>query len=228
MTLPLRRAWLALIAMVCAAALAQWMVPTHKLADTRGGNNSLEAAVPLKFADWRVDADTFRGVVNPQQAEVLSKLYSQLVTRTYVNSQGQRIMLSIAYGVDQRDGMQVHKPEICYPAQGFGVISNRDGILQTNKGPMPVRRLETALGNQRPEPVTYWTTVGNEVTPLGMQKKLMEMRYGLQGVVPDGLLFRVSSIGADSAAQFALHERFVLDLLPQLTAPSRLLVAGQY
>ena len=32
---------------------------------------------------------------------------------------GRQIMLSIAYGEDQRDGMKLHYPEVCYPAQGF-------------------------------------------------------------------------------------------------------------
>jgi Protein of unknown function (DUF3485) len=38
------------------------------------------------------------------------------------------------------------------------------------------------------------------------------VRYGLRGQIPDGLLFRVSSINTDSAASFRLQERFLSDL----------------
>lgn len=48
-------------------------------------------------------------VVNPQTQELLDKLYSQILTRTYVNAKGYRIMLSLAYGSDQRGALQAHK-----------------------------------------------------------------------------------------------------------------------
>ena len=33
----------------------------------------------------------------------------------------------MAYGDDQRGGLQAHRPEVCYPAQGFKVTSQADG-----------------------------------------------------------------------------------------------------
>ena len=59
-------------------------------------------------------------------------------------------MLSIAYGEDQRDSMQLHYPR-CYPAQGFDSINRKD-LLTTQFGVLPIRRLETVLGAQRYEP----------------------------------------------------------------------------
>src|SRR6267378_4531886 len=88
---------------------------------------------------------------------LLDKLYSQILTRTYVNSAGYRIMLSLAYGSDQRGSLQAHKPEVCYPAQGFALQANEAASIATSYGAIPVRRLLTSLG-ARKEPVTYWFT----------------------------------------------------------------------
>ncbi|MCP2821205.1 EpsI family protein, partial [Salmonella enterica subsp. enterica serovar Typhimurium] len=77
---------------------------------------------------------------------------------------------------------------------GFQVTSNRKGTLDTGLGLIPVRRLETHLSQNRFEPITYWTTIGSQALIGGATKKLAEMRYGLKGEIPDGLLFRISSI----------------------------------
>ena len=83
----------------------------------------LEPTVPQSFGDWTELPDQPAQVVNPQTKELLDTLYSQILTRTYVNKDGYRIMLSMAYGDDQRGGLQAHRPEVCYPAQGFKVAS---------------------------------------------------------------------------------------------------------
>lgn len=215
----------AAVLMTSAAAIATVMTPTRRIVDTLP-KLDIEAAIPQRFGDWQIDARSGGGVVNPQQTELLNQLYSQIVTRTYVNSEGYRIMLSIAYGEDQRDGNQLHYPEVCYPAQGFQVITNRKAILNTPLGDIPIKRLETHLSQQRYEPITYWTTVGNQALTGGTSKKLAEMKYGLRGEIPDGLLFRISSIDRESAAAFAKQEQFVEQMLPALTPDVRARLAG--
>lgn len=211
--------------MTSAAAIATVMTPTRRIVDTLP-KLDIEAAIPQHFGDWQIDARSGGGVVNPQQTELLNQLYSQIVTRTYVNSEGYRIMLSIAYGEDQRDGNQLHYPEVCYPAQGFQVVTNRKAILNTPLGDIPIKRLETHLSQQRYEPITYWTTVGTQALTGGTSKKLAEMKYGLRGEIPDGLLFRISSIDRESAAAFAKQEQFIEQLLPTLAPDVRARLAG--
>src|SRR6187455_2857340 len=92
---------------------------------------SLEKMIPQQFGDWREEPQRYVQVVNPQTQELLDKLYSQILTRTYVNSSGYRVMLSLAYGTDQRGSLQAHKPEVCYPAQGFQLHSNAEDELAT-------------------------------------------------------------------------------------------------
>lgn len=221
----LSTALIAAALMASAAAAAMALTPREKIVDLMP-KLDLERVIPEQFGEWQMDKRAVGGVVNPQQTEVLNQIYTQIVTRTYVSSRGYRIMLSIAYGEDQRDSNQLHYPEVCYPAQGFQVTSNRRGVLETKHGEIPVKRLESQISQQRFEPITYWTTVGNQTHVGSVSKKFAELKYGLRGQIPDGLLFRVSSIDRDSANAFRQHEAFIDDLIPVLDADMRARVAG--
>ena len=172
------------------------------------------------FGDWIELPEQSGQVVNPQTKELLDKLYSQVLTRTYVNKQGYRIMLSMAYGDDQRGGLQAHRPEVCYPAQGFKLGKVEDGALPTAFGNIEVRRLTTSLG-ARNEPVTYWLTVGDQVIRNKFEKRMAEIRLGLTGQIPDGLLFRVSSIDTDTRRAFAMQQKFAADMMAAVPAETR-------
>jgi len=128
-------------------------------------------------------------------------------------------MLSIAYAEDQLDGMQIHHPEVCYPAQGFHLDNKTNGIVELDDlHRLKVKILELNLGNQRYEPVTYWATIGDDAITNGTEKKLIEPRYGLRGLIPDGMLIRVSSIDRDSNNAFCDTRR----LFRRCTNPFRL------
>ncbi|MDZ7812099.1 MAG: EpsI family protein [Ideonella sp.] len=222
----LRQAWLAALLMLLCAVLAWSLTPRRKLVEVQG-RMQLEQMMPKAFGDWTEVAVSHTTVVNPQQAEMLSRIYSQTLSRVYVNSQGQRVMLSLAYGEDQRDGMQLHYPEVCYPAQGFRLLAQEKGSLEVGGTRLPIKRLSTQLGTSRRESVTYWTLVGDQPFSGGIAKKLTEMRYGLQGVIPDGLLFRVSSIELNPEEGYAVHQRFAQSLFAALPAADRARLMGQ-
>ena len=90
---------------------------------------------------------------------------------------------------------------------------------------MPARRLVARQGG-RIEPTTYWITVGDAVAPSGTAQKLAQLRYGVRGVVPDGLLMRVSSIDADPVRAHALQAEFTRALRAALAPGDRPLVFG--
>ena len=210
--------------MACAAMAGIAARPGIKASHV-GPKFLLEETVPKQFGDWRELPQVGAYVVNPQTKELLDKLYSQILTRTYVNSSGYRIMLSLAYGDDQRGDMGMHKPEVCYPAQGFALHGNEPTQLRTPFGDITARRLRTSLG-QRKEPVTYWFTVGDSAIGNKVQQRLVEIKLGLTGQVPDGLLFRVSSIDDSPEKAFAQQEAFVSDLLAATPAAARLRLSG--
>lgn len=221
---PLRKAFLLSVLMVAVSVGAVVARPSAKVGET-GPPLVLERVVPKQFGEWREERQQGGQIVNPETQALLDRLYSQLLTRSYVNAEGQRVMLSLAYGNDQRGGLQAHRPEVCYPAQGFKLLSNEKGELATHFGTIPVHRLLTVLG-PRQEPVTYWFSFGDRVVEGALNKRLIEMRYGLTGRIPDGLLFRVSSIDPDPARAFRLHENFIAQLLDALPAADRARLGG--
>lgn len=219
------RNFILLTLMLAASGLALALRPTHKIAE-QGPAVDLEVMIPRTFGEWREEQYKSVQIVDPQQQEMIDQIYTQTLSRTYVNTNGYRIMLSMAYGDDQRDGMQMHYPEVCYPAQGFTLQGKQAGTLATASGSIPVTRILASLG-QRNEPVTYWTTIGDRVFQGGFQKKLAEMSYGLNGKIPDGMLIRVSSIDAEVANAYEMQTRFANQMLAALAPEYRQKLNGR-
>jgi len=218
------KAFIILLAMLLAAGAAVLMKPIQMLAEQQA-QIDLETMIPRQFGDWQEEAQRSGQIINPQIKEKLDRIYTQTLSRTYVNAKGERIMLSIAYGADQSDAKQLHYPEVCYPAQGFQVVSTQPGIVKTDFGDIRVKRILTVMGS-RSEPLTYWTTVGKQVARGNKETKLAQLRYGFRGEIPDGLLFRVSSITSDAEGGYAVQQDFSRALIAVLPARDRLTLAG--
>ena len=212
------------LSMFAAAGLAMALKPTIKIAD-KGPKINLETLIPAQFGDWKIDENITTLLVDPERQALIKKIYNQVLSRTYVNTRGERVMLSIAYGGDQSDAMQVHKPEVCYPAQGFQILKNSTDAFSTGNGSIPVKRL-VAMQGARNEPITYWTTVGDNVAVTGWKWKLYQLKYGLTGKIPDGLLFRISSIQPDDAVAYRMQDDFARELLGALTPSGRQRIIG--
>lgn len=214
------------LAMAGTSALTGALTPTQKVSEARA-NFSLDAMVPKSFAGWTVDTSVVPLTPDPTQKELIAALYDQTLSRTYVNAQGQRVMLSIAYGGDQSKQLQLHLPEVCYVAQGFDMVKDRRDELGTGYGKVPVKRL-VARQNARNEPITYWITLGDKAVRSGLDQKMQRFVYGLSGRIPDGMLVRVSTIDADEAGAYRVQDRFVNQMLSALDpqARTRLMGAG--
>ncbi len=185
----------------------------------------LSGMVPPAFGDWRQQPSSVQ-IINPQAQEMLDQLYSQTLSRTYANSQGYGIMLSIAYGKVQSGSLQLHRPDVCYAAQGFTLHSRQAGTLALGNATIPAMRFATSL-KQRKEPVTFWMVVGEYVALTRSDQKLAEIRYAFRNRVADGMLVRVSSIDSDKAAAFALQEQFSAQLVAALAGDVRARFAGR-
>lgn len=214
-----------MLCMAISASLAVALRPTHKIADAAPAI-SLEAMVPKTFGDWHEDERANSLVVDPQQTAMIKKLYSQTLSRTYINASGYRVMLSLAYGRDQSDGLQMHKPEVCYPAQGFQVENKWDEQLQLPGRHIAIRRMLTSFGSNHHEPVSYWTLIGKTVALGETSKKIAQLEYSMKGQIPDGLLFRVSSIDTDSKAAFDIQNAFIKSLLANVPTSTREQLSG--
>ena len=214
-----------LVLMLLSAGLAAALRPSISMADERPPIN-LKTMVPSAFGDWRQLERSGAYIIDPQTQQLLSTIYSETLTRTYVNSKGYQIMLSIAYGKNQSDALQLHKPEVCYPAQGFQLFDKHADRLNLADRAIPSTRLMTKLG-QRQEPVTYWTVVGDHVTVGGIDKKLTEMRYAMADRIPDGMLIRVSSIDVNVDQAYLNQDQFSRDMLAAIAPADRERFSGK-
>lgn len=215
------------VCMFATASLALALKPHARLEDTEAKIN-LETLIPRHFGDWKVDETIANLLVNPELEKVIEKTYSQTLTRTYVNNTGKRIMLSVAYGGTHGEGMQTHRPEVCYPAQGFHVVKDtQPAQLDTLYGELPIKRLVAAQG-ARNEPITYWVVVGNEQTQFGLRMKLAQLRYTLTGYIPDGMLVRVSSIDRDEKGAYEEQTDFIRAMLASIRDSDRERITGKF
>lgn len=215
--LRLKAALVALMMMLAFAGAAAWK-PSRFLADEQG-KLDLEAVFPRSFGEWRIDERVPVQLVSPDLQAQLNALYNQTLSRTYVNGAGDRIMLSVAYGGDQSDATRTHLPEVCYPAQGFSIDGKRVDTVTTPMHDIRVRRMVGRLGT-RVEPITYWLTIGTRVATSGTEMKLAQLSFSTRGVIPDGMLVRVSSIDADTARAYRTHAGFIASMVVALPAPT--------
>jgi EpsI family protein len=219
------RASILALVMVGASALAIAITPRQYMGDIYV-RQKLAQIVPGKFADWEIDRSIVPVPPSPELQQTLDETYDETLALTYRNREGQRVMLSLAYGRNQHKGMNTHRPEICYPGQGFKVVSpSVEGSVAVQGRNITVRRLVAAMGS-RNEPITYWLLVGEHITQFGFQQRLTAIKYGLSGEVPDGVLVRVSSIDRDNAEAFKLQERFIQDLLQAISPDQRQRLLG--
>lgn len=219
------RAGLVLFLMLLSLAGAYAWRPSLHVADTRP-KVALEQLFPTSFGAWQLDTRQPVQLIAPDQAAMLSKIYNETLSRTYVNSQGDRIMLSVAYGGDQSDGTRAHRPEVCYPAQGFQISNDKRGSLALAQLQLPVRHLVARQGG-RIEPITYWVVIGERIALSGTEQKLAQLSYSTRGLIPDGMLVRVSSIDADEGHAYTVHARFVADMAQAIAPALRDRVLGQ-
>jgi EpsI family protein len=218
------KAFLILLLIVAAGVGAHAWRPTQFLADTKA-KIDLEQMFPKRVGTWIVDTRGPVQLISPDQKALLNKLYNQTLSRTYVNPQGDRVMLSVAYGGDQSDGTSAHRPDVCYPAQGFDILSSGSSVWQLPGQQLPTRHLLARLG-ARIEPVSYWVVVGDRIALGGTDQKLAQLAYSTRGLIADGLLMRVSTIDPDSARAYQVQSRFVSELFGAMETPARERIFG--
>jgi len=201
--------------MVLAAGAAFALKPTRGYDGTAGFD--LERIIPGSFSDWIIDPGVVPIVPAPDVQANLDRLYSQLVSRTYVNARGERMMLTVAYGGDQSDALKAHRQEVCYAAQGFEIRHASHERLRIREKTIAVTRM-LAVRGARSEPVTYWFTMGDRVVLSRLERLVVQLKFGLSGRIPDGMLVRVSSISASPARAFTGHEEFMRALIGAMRA----------
>lgn len=203
-------------AMIATAAVTEAVRPRRLMAASRPAIH-LDTLIPAEFGDWRIDTSVVPIQPAPDVLAKIEVIYDETLSRTYVDRLGHRVMLSIAYGGDQTGRLRVHRPESCYSAQGFAVKKLREEVVDYVGHHVPLNRLSARMGS-RGEPITYWIRVGDTAVTGNIGQRFAQLRYGINGEIPDGLIFRVSSIDPDVEGAFKVHDAFIRSLLGRLDA----------
>jgi len=211
--------------MVSSSILTKVMTPTVIFTGQQNKIN-LETMIPREFGRWKIDSSSVALMVNPDDQGLLNKVYNQTLSRTYISDRGERVMLSIAYGRDQSKDLLIHRPEVCYAASGFDIGIMTKTFVDTTIGRIPVMHLVARQGT-RNEPITYWIRVGDSLTRGWVDQKLTAIGYGLTGKVPDGLLFRVSTISNDAQDSYRIQRAFLAAILKAVRSEDRHWLIGQ-
>jgi EpsI family protein len=185
----------------------------------------VEALLPKRFGHWVVDPNIIPLAVSPDVEQMLSTIYDRTVSRTYVNPQGKRMMVSVAYGANQSRALQLHKPEVCYAAQGFRIRDVHKSNWEAGGVSIPTMHVVGQMG-PRVEPVTYWMRIGDDIARGWYEQNLVRLKYGTRGYIPDGVLFRISSIDPNAASAYELQRQFIDEMMAAMTPQAREFFVG--
>lgn len=211
--------------MLATGAATKTLTPTVKMADQQAALN-LNQMVPQQFGDWRLDPDAMENVAPSPDVKVnLDKIYDQILSRTYVDSHGQRMMLTITYGSQQTQELRAHRQEVCYAAQGFDISALSHESIRLAGHDVPVTRMFAEKG-ERKEPVTYWFTMGDQVVLSRTERFMVQLKYSVAGIIPDGMLVRVSNLSTDRKAAFDAQRAFLDQLMASLDKSASVKLLG--
>ncbi|MFL9923662.1 exosortase B [Herbaspirillum lusitanum] len=208
-----------LVSVLAVHMLTPQLAPATKMA-------KFDSFVPKQFGDWREVPSPYLQVslsVEDGTDRSADPLYDDVLSRTYVNSKGEQIMLALAYAREQQQDVKIHLPEVCYVAQGFALKNQSRLSLEQAAGKPPVTGHRFLAQNKnRLEAVSYWVRIGNAMPDGALATRLKIFRDGMSGIISDGILVRASSLLNDpeeSADAYALQQRFLSDFENAMNGP---------
>lgn len=221
------------IALCAGAALGSMLQPTH-LATSPGG--LLVDLIPKAFGDWR-EIDQGPAAIDPKLDRAgdepnMDNPYDDILMRNYINADGSIVQLALAYGLRQRQEVKIHRPDLCYTAQGFQIRSISYAQFAGVGGEAQIygsHMLASAPG--RMEAVTYWIRIGNAYPRSSWSVRYQILKEGLKGNVDDGMLVRASEVlqgpNPDVARSYSLQKDFLRSLVEALPPDTRRLLLAE-
>jgi EpsI family protein len=209
--------------MLLAAAGAAALTPRHHVELLHG--RKLDTIIPAAFGDWTMTPSS-AFVLPKTPGSLADRLYSDTVSRLYVASNRLPMMMVLAYGNLQSDLLQLHRPETCYAAVGFQISnSTRTALAVAPQVSIPLREL-TASTDNRVEPIAYWTRIGDFLPTDKHEQRIMRLRQQLAGIIPDGILVRLSTVAEPTPATFAELAAFGRALILAVKPVDRAVLIG--
>ena len=185
---------------------------------------AMDAAIPATVGRYAVAS--VEGLVLPPTDELTSRLYDQVLTRIYQAPGSPPLALLIAYGRAQDTDIRLHRPDECYPAQGFAISDQRHAEVAL-AGRRVTGTILSAHRSDRDEQVLFWTRIADTSPPEAAGERSVIIRAKLAGRMPDGVLVRLSAIMAEQGPALRLMQGFVAELSANLNATGQRLLLGQ-
>ena len=225
----LRHTAAALVLALLACAATWQLTPSLR---TQAETPNLAATIPTRFGNWTMVPSPYAQVdlaVTAAGDLSTDRPYDQTVMRTYANAAGQQVMLAVAYGRNQRQEIKIHRPELCYAAQGYAVTrpeTARFDAIRSASRPITGQQLyaESGRGN---EAVSYWIRIGDRYSGSAWDTRWHIVTEGLNGRVTDGALVRASMLvgsRAEAESQQPLIGDFLRALVDATPEPARRLL----
>lgn len=205
-------------ACLLGAGAAYAMTPRRRV--TLMTHGSLANVVPRTFPGW-ISSDVGNLVAPKEEDSLSAQLYQETIERVYRNPDGAQVMMLMAHGDTQSNELQLHRPEVCYPAFGYAIRQSRTTDVDLAPGVrLPARSLVAEAPNRR-ENILYWSRLGEFMPVNGGEQRMFRLKTAMDGYIADGLLARFSVLGADDVAALALLERFIAGLVRSVPAAQR-------
>lgn len=212
-------------ACMAASGAALALKPRRKVTLMAEGKN-LSEILPRAFGEWESrDVSDLYAPETPDS--LLAQLYGQTVGRIFIHRASRvQIMMLAAHGDSQSNELQLHRPEVCYPAFGFALVESQPVQLTVAKAvTLPGRRL-IAQSSQQKQAVIYWTRLGETFPVTVTEQRLARLDSAMHRYIPDGLLARFSIAGADMDASFAGMRSFIAELVMRVAPADRGVLIG--
>lgn len=177
--------------------------------------------IPDSFNDWKETSSNQLkvGVYTDERGNAAGLgPYDQVVNKEFMNSKGQKVLLTVAWVQSQKQEVKVHRPELCYPAQGFSITNLKEksfNVKSLTGQPVVGKQMFAANGSYA-EAVSYWIRTGDIYTTNPWKVRFYLFKQGLKGKILDGVLVRVSTPAISGVANqdlYLINEAFIVDLV---------------
>jgi EpsI family protein len=222
------RVW-GLASALCGAALVAYIAQPSLNHVTEAP--LLEGAVPSMVGEWQAMASPIsQAPVSRNEGPDINQPYDQTLMRTYRDGNGHLVSIALAWGQKQRQEVKIHRPELCYPAQGLSVTklwSHQFAQTSLSSGERIMgKRMLAQHNNGAIEAVSYWIRIGDSYSDSSLTTRLHILKEGLAGRYADGILVRVSqrvpnTSDAELEQVFQRQEKFLSELVKQVNPSVR-------
>ncbi|MET1754399.1 exosortase C-terminal domain/associated protein EpsI [Novosphingobium sp. RD2P27] len=185
----------------------------------------LEAAIPTTVGDYRFL--TTSGLVLPPRDELSDRLYDQVLTRVYAAPGKPAVMALMAYGSVQNLSLELHRPDECYPQQGFTITDPEPLVMELHGHSIPASILTARRASGYIEQVAFWSRIGANFPPDRAGQSLVVARENFAGRMPDGILVRLSVPTASREEGAATAKAFLADLSRGLSPVGQRILFGE-